>query len=100
MSKLKTRKSNGMTTFNGWTLIEQLAKQLSINPSDVRRPKGGGKMTSEDSYMIGTDLMFYHDDDDDDDDDDDLPNTKQDVNHSATTFGCRMFVTLFMRKRL
>jgi hypothetical protein len=96
MSKLKTRKSNSMTTFNGWTLIEQLAKQLSINPSDVRRPKGGGKMTSEDSYMIGTDLMFYHDVYDDDD----LRNTKQDVNHSATTFGCRMFVTVFMRKRL
>jgi hypothetical protein len=25
-------------------------------------------MISEDSYMIGTDLMVYHDDDDDDDD--------------------------------
>jgi hypothetical protein len=27
-----------------------------------------GKMTSEDSYIIGTELMVYHDDDDDDDD--------------------------------
>jgi hypothetical protein len=26
-----------------------------------------GKITSEDSYIIGTDLMVYHDVDDDDD---------------------------------
>jgi hypothetical protein len=31
--------------------------------SDAQREDG--KMTSEDSYMIGTDLMVYHDDDDD-----------------------------------
>jgi hypothetical protein len=32
--------------------------------SDTQRE--AGKMTSEDSCMIGTDLIFYHDDDDDD----------------------------------
>jgi hypothetical protein len=32
--------------------------------SDSRREDG--KTTSEDSYLIGTDLMVYHDDDDDD----------------------------------
>jgi hypothetical protein len=31
-----------------------------------------GKMISEDSYMIGTDLMVCHDIDDDDDDDREL----------------------------
>jgi hypothetical protein len=35
--------------------------------SDAQREDG--KMTSEDSYMIGTDLMVYYDDDDYDDDD-------------------------------
>jgi hypothetical protein len=64
---------NGMTTFNGWTLIEWPAKQLNINPpnmetSDAQRKDE--KMTSEDSRMIGTDLMVYHDDDYDHDHDD------------------------------
>jgi hypothetical protein len=56
-----------MNTFNGWTLTEQPAKQLNINPSDIQTPdaqREDGNMTSEDSYMIGTDLMVYHDDDD------------------------------------
>jgi hypothetical protein len=62
---------NGMITFNGWTLIEWPAKQLNINPqgmetSDAQREDE--KMTSEDSRMIGTDLMVYHDDHDDDHD--------------------------------
>jgi len=43
---------------------------LNINPSDIETSdaqREDGKMTSEDSYVIGTDLMVYHDDDDDDD---------------------------------
>jgi hypothetical protein len=69
MTKLKTRKGNGMTTFNGWTLIEYPAKHLNINPSDTETSdvqREDGKTTSEDSYMIGTDLMVYHDVNDDD----------------------------------
>jgi hypothetical protein len=58
-----------MTTFNGWTLTEQPAKQLNINSSDIETPdaqREDGNMTFEDSYMIGTGLMVYHYDDDDD----------------------------------
>jgi hypothetical protein len=46
------------------TLKDQ--QQLNI-PSDVETSdaqREDGRMTSEDSYMIGTDLMVYHDDDD------------------------------------
>jgi hypothetical protein len=48
-----------MTTFSGWTHTEQPAKQLNINPPDIETSdaqREDGKMTSEDSYMIGTDL--------------------------------------------
>jgi hypothetical protein len=58
-----------MTIFNGWTLVEQPAKRLNINPSDIETSdaqREDGKMTFEDSYMIGTDFMVYHDVDDDD----------------------------------
>jgi hypothetical protein len=68
MTKLQTRKRNGMITFNGWTLIEWPAKQLNINPQDIESSdaqREDGKMASEDSYMIGTDLMVYLDVDDD-----------------------------------
>jgi hypothetical protein len=54
-----------MTTFSGWTHTEQPAKQLNINPPDIETShaqREDGKMTSEDSCMIGTDLMVYHDD--------------------------------------
>jgi hypothetical protein len=40
---------------------------LNINPSDIETSdalRKDGKMTSEDSYMIGTDLVIYHDVDD------------------------------------
>jgi hypothetical protein len=68
MTKLQTRNRNGMTTFNGWTLTEQPAKQLNINPSDIETSdaqRDDWKMTSEASYIIGTDLTVYHDDNDD-----------------------------------
>jgi hypothetical protein len=45
----------GMTIFNGWA--------LDIETSDAA--KEHGKMASEGSCMIRTDLMVYHDDDDD-----------------------------------
>jgi hypothetical protein len=68
MTELQTRKRNGITTFNGWTLIEYPALQLHINPQDIETSdtqREDGKMTSEDPYMIGTDLMVCHDADDD-----------------------------------
>jgi hypothetical protein len=40
---------------------------MNINPWDTERSdsqREDGKMTSEDSYMIRTDLMVYHDFDD------------------------------------
>jgi len=43
---------------------------MNINPSDIETSdaqREDGKMTLEDSYMIGTDLMVYHDVYDDDD---------------------------------
>jgi hypothetical protein len=65
ITKLQTRNRNGITTFNGWTLTEQPAKQLNIiETSNAQRDDW--KMTSEASYIIGTDLTVYHDDDDDD----------------------------------
>jgi hypothetical protein len=69
MTKLQTRKRNGMTTFNEWTLTQQHAKQLNINPLDTETSdaqREDGKMTSEDSHVIETDFMVYHDVDDDD----------------------------------
>jgi hypothetical protein len=41
---------------------------LNIDPADIETSDAQrevGKMTSEDSYMIGTDLMVYHEVDDD-----------------------------------
>jgi hypothetical protein len=46
-------------------------KATEYKPSDIQTPdaqREDGKMTFEDSYMIGTDLMVCHDVDDDDDD--------------------------------
>jgi hypothetical protein len=56
---------NDMTTFNGGP-----AKQLNVKPQDTETSddqREDGKMTSEDYYMIGTDIMVCHDVDDDDD---------------------------------
>jgi hypothetical protein len=42
---------------------------LNINPADIETvdaQREDGKMTSEDSYMIGTDLMVCHEVDDED----------------------------------
>jgi hypothetical protein len=45
--------------------IVRLLKPYDIEMSDTQREDG--KMTSEDPYVIGTDLLVYHDDDVDDD---------------------------------
>jgi hypothetical protein len=47
-------------------LVSHKDKDVGTETSDAQREDG--KMTFEDSCMIGTDLMVYHDDDDDDDD--------------------------------
>jgi hypothetical protein len=42
--------------------VEYTRKPIGHRDSDAQREDG--RMTFEDSYMIGTDLMVYHDDDD------------------------------------
>jgi hypothetical protein len=64
MTKLKTIKRNGMTAFSGWTLREQPAQQLNIDPQNIETSdalRQDGKMTCVDSCMIETDLMVYRD---------------------------------------
>jgi hypothetical protein len=65
MTKLQIRKRNDMTIFIGWTRKAVEYKPIGHESSDARREDG--KMTSEDSYMIGTDLMVYQDVLDEDD---------------------------------
>jgi hypothetical protein len=65
MIELNTRERNGMTIFNGWTLIS--VEYKPIGHKDDGRPKKRWKDDFCRFYAIGTDLMVYHDDDDDDD---------------------------------
>jgi hypothetical protein len=70
--KIKSNKKEWNDNVSGWTLIEQSAWQLNIDPQNIETSdalREDGKMTSVDSCMTGTDLIVYRDVDGDDVDD-------------------------------